>query len=286
MARVEKVGADQRFMWRLTGGATWLDAGNITGGSPNKISTGLIESNSIGGRQKRRLGRYGIEGSVDGDVLPETLVMLTSALACNAGGTQLMFGIDTGHAVYCHDPAVCSSWSLKGAEGSPLQFSLAWVAEHLTATALVTPATPTTDLITDYDMDVKLGGDTLVCRSFSMTVDYKATMSAGGIRKGTALTRRLKSGGMLFNTIPTTEIDVELEVSPTAANYLGDCPDEVSFVVDIHDACSAYVCTVTATNMIWQVDDASSFEGDAAGIVLWKGKLVQLTSVAPTIALS
>jgi hypothetical protein len=286
MARVEVLGVDQSFMWRLSGGATWLDAGNITGGSPNKISTGLIESNSIGGRQKRRLGRYGIEGSVEGDVLQETLTMLIAALACNAGGTQLMFGINTGHASYCHDPAVCSSFSIKGAVDSPLQFSLAWVAEHLTATALVNPAVPTNDILTDYDMDVKLDGAALVCRSFNMSVDYKATMGAGGIRKGTALTKRLKSGGMLFNSTPTVEIDVELEVAPTAANYLGDCPDEVSFVVDIHDSCSANVATITATNMIWQVDDASSFEGDSAGVVLWKGKLVQLTSVAPTIALT
>jgi hypothetical protein len=286
MARVEKVGADQRFMWQLHAGAAWLDAGNVTGGSPNKISTGLIESNSIGGRQKRRLGRYSIEGSVDGDVLPETLVLLTSCLPTTGALPLLKVGFDTGHEAWCHDDAVCSSWGLKGAEGSPLQFSFAWVAPSIIALAGAVPAEPTTDIITDYDMDIKLGADTLVCRSFSMTVDYKATLGAGGIRKGTALTRRRKSGGVLYNGTPTTEIDVELEVAPDVADYLGDCPDEVSFVVDIHDACSAYVCTVTATNMIWQVDDASSFEGDAAGIVLWKGKLVQLTSVAPTIALS
>jgi hypothetical protein len=281
MARVEKVGADQSFVYRpyILGddAGTWLDAGMITGGSPHKINTSVIESNSIGGRKKTRLGRYGLEGSIDGDVLPETIELLQECLPTDDTPPilpELEFGIGTGHDVVCHGPAVCSSWSLKGSVDGPLQFSLAWVAAGSPAWTPDVVTTPTTDLITDYEMAVTFGG-ALVVRSFTLTVDYKTTQNAGGIRMGVDTFQRLKTGGLLYNGTPNVEIDLELEVGPTP----GD------FVVNIEGACgvSPYTATVTVSNCIWQVDDAASFEGDASGIVLWKGKLIQEDATAPVI---
>jgi hypothetical protein len=288
MARVEKVGADQSFAWRPyvfeDDSGTWLDAGMVTGGSPHKISTGMIESNSIGGRQKRRLGRYGLEGSIDGDVLPETLELLQEC--CPTAGVlpELEFGIVTGHDTEVHGPAVCSSWSLKGSIDGPLQFSLAWVAKGDPGWTPDAVAIPTTDLITDYEMALTFGG-ALVVRSFTLTVDYKATQNSGGIRRGADDLQRLKTGGLLYNGTPNVEIDLELEVGPTAIDFLGDCPTPGDFVVDIEGACgvSPYTATVTVANCMWQVDDAASYEGDASGIVLWKGKLIQMDASAPVI---
>jgi hypothetical protein len=288
MARVEMLGVDQFFAWRPyifeddTG--TWLDAGDVTGGSPHKISTTVIESNSIGGRKKTRLGRYGLEGSIEGDILPETIELLQEC--CPTAGVlpELEFGICTGHDTVVHGPAVCSSWSVKGAVDSPLQFSLAWVAGGDPGWTPEAGTAPTTDIITDYEMAVTFGG-ALVIRSFNLTVDYKATQNAGGIRKGVDDVQRLKTGGLLYNGVPNVEVDVELEVAPTATDYLGDCPTPGAFVIDIEGTCgvSPYTATITVADLVWQVDDASSFEGDSAGVVLWKGKLVQIEASAPVI---
>lgn len=287
MARVEIVGGDQFFGWRLHGGSTWLSAGDITGGSAHKISTAIIEVKAIGGVQRRRLGRYSYEGSVDGAVLPETLTMLNSCVPTAGVLPELMFGIGLGHGTYCHDPAVPQSWSLKQSEGGVIEFSLAWVAQAETSTVPTAVTAPTTDLITDYEVDVTLGGEALVCRSWSISVDYGTMQNYGGIAQGTAGTRRAKSGGLLYNPSPNVEIDLELDVAPDLADYLGDCPDAASFVVDIVGACglTPYEASVTVTDCLWQVDDEASFEGDSAAVVPWKGKLVQLVSSAPSFTL-
>lgn len=287
MARVEIVGGDQFFGWRLHGGSTWLSAGDITGGSAHKINNGVIEVMSIGGVKRRKLGKYSYEGSVDGTVLPETLTMLAGVVDSAGVLPEIMLGIGLGHGTYCHDPAVLKSFSLKQSDGGQVEFTMDWVAEAETSTVPTAVTAPTSWLFADYEVDVSFAGEALNVSSWSISCDYGTTQASGGIKKGTTGVRRAKTGGLLYSPIPNVEVDIELYVAPDLADYLGDCPDSGSLLVEIEDACgvSPYEASIQVDNLVWQVDDEASFNGDSAAVVPWKGKLIQLIGATPTITL-